>query len=300
MNTTRRRAVHAHWLWALVATTSGACSGETEPRTQLMLVADTDVAPSGSIQFEIVGPDERRETKDGPFGKGEGLPSTLALVYTEGDLGPFTVSASIESPSGGGTIKRTHVVSFVRGKTLMVPLHLAADCASASCGDQQTCNEAGNCVDRTLSGEALAPWDDALERTFGPGGTISMDASIADASTADGGDGDNGASDAATDAAATDYQDCSGDYVDLQSNPDHCGSCDVACSQAPTSNATGSVCASGICQLACEPGFYDCNDQVSGCETEEIDFQTSRAHCGGCNMECPPIGGQKCMSGVCK
>ncbi len=66
---------------------------------------------------------------------------------------------------------------------------------------------------------------------------------------------------------------------DLTSDVDHCGSCGTVCGGA---NATPS-CVSGVCALACDVGWADCNGDVSdGCEAS----LASGATCGTCATAC--------------
>ena len=83
------------------------------------------------------------------------------------------------------------------------------------------------------------------------------------------------------------WGDCDNDGVNgceanLQTDPQHCGTCATACTPA---HATGQ-CAGGQCQLgACDPGFDNCNNQVAdGCEA---DLTTDVANCGNCGNNCP-------------
>jgi len=60
----------------------------------------------------------------------------------------------------------------------------------------------------------------------------------------------------------------------------NCGSCGHVCG---TSHATPS-CAGGVCSLACEVGFGDCNgDPDDGCE---VDFASDPTSCGVCGNAC--------------
>ncbi|WP_129350697.1 hypothetical protein [Sorangium cellulosum] len=83
---------------------------------------------------------------------------------------------------------------------------------------------------------------------------------------------------------------CGAACVDLETDAEHCGACDNACS---TFGGT-SICRDGACQPpVCEPGRGDCDrDPGSGCEE---DLSTSAAHCGTCDKPC---AGQ-CVRGAC-
>jgi hypothetical protein len=95
------------------------------------------------------------------------------------------------------------------------------------------------------------------------------------------------------------YQDCNrvsddGCEVDIDHNPDHCGSCTATPCVVP--NAAPD-CAAGRCAIRlCQAGFGDCNQSAGdGCETN---LQTSAAHCSKCNTPCP--SGGMCVGGRCQ
>lgn len=71
--------------------------------------------------------------------------------------------------------------------------------------------------------------------------------------------------------------------VDLQRDMDHCGACGVRCPNGLGLRAT-SLCADGVCRLACDPFYGDCNGAVDdGCETR---LDTDPANCGACGNAC--------------
>jgi len=78
--------------------------------------------------------------------------------------------------------------------------------------------------------------------------------------------------------------DCGGICVDPQSNPSHCGDCNIAC-------AADEVCSGGVCSVDCSAGLTEC-DQAC------VDTQTDERHCGGCNAPCDPD--ETCEAGVCE
>jgi hypothetical protein len=82
--------------------------------------------------------------------------------------------------------------------------------------------------------------------------------------------------------------------VNLNSDPDHCGSCVTPCSH---NNATPS-CVAGMCQLACSTGFGNCDNYApNGCE---INLQTATANCGACGHACSNTNGTpSCSLGAC-
>ncbi len=77
------------------------------------------------------------------------------------------------------------------------------------------------------------------------------------------------------------------------SDPKHCGTSPttlVACSRV---NGTAS-CEDGVCRIACNDGFDDCNENVAdGCEAN---LRTSTNHCTECGNRCAPQGN---LAGLC-
>src|SRR6185503_18753544 len=82
--------------------------------------------------------------------------------------------------------------------------------------------------------------------------------------------------------------------VNTNSSIANCGSCGSACSSA---NGTAS-CSLGACSIACDPGFGNCDSNVSnGCETNT---QTNLLNCGTCGTQCQnPNGSTVCSAGSC-
>jgi MYXO-CTERM domain-containing protein len=96
------------------------------------------------------------------------------------------------------------------------------------------------------------------------------------------------------------YSDCdanvgNGCEVNLETDPDHCGTCDNSCASL---NAEA-TCTAGVCEIgACWDGFEDCNaDPADGCEAA---LATDPAHCGACDMACAPANAQgACQQAQC-
>ncbi|MES1182158.1 MAG: hypothetical protein ABUL60_00010 [Myxococcales bacterium] len=103
-----------------------------------------------------------------------------------------------------------------------------------------------------------------------------------------------------TDGCAPGFQDCNGKpedgcEVDLKTNKLNCGTCNKIC---PDLNGTPS-CVAGLCEIACNDGFQDCDDtRDNGCE---INTNTSSKNCGMCDKKCAAAVGYSayCKDAVC-
>lgn len=90
---------------------------------------------------------------------------------------------------------------------------------------------------------------------------------------------------------------CGGSCVDLQSDPNHCGDCDRACTTS-RANSIG-ACVTGSCVVRCAEGYGDCDaNPANGCE---VDLRASAAHCGSCGSACAarPSATAVCVDGAC-
>ncbi|MCL2824797.1 MAG: hypothetical protein FWD57_12470, partial [Polyangiaceae bacterium] len=76
---------------------------------------------------------------------------------------------------------------------------------------------------------------------------------------------------------------CSDQCVDLRSNPDHCGVCDLPC------NSTD-VCSRGICKDKCDDGLKNCSRAC-------VNTYTDPDNCGGCQVACE--ADRICALGTC-
>jgi hypothetical protein len=94
--------------------------------------------------------------------------------------------------------------------------------------------------------------------------------------------------------------DCDGDGANgcetsIDSDPGHCGACNVACD-------VGLSCDNSVCtRFLCDQGFADCDSDVSGglCETSLMDDVDN---CGACGTRCPrgPRSETGCVHGACE
>lgn len=92
---------------------------------------------------------------------------------------------------------------------------------------------------------------------------------------------DNGGSSAG--CPATQSQ-CGVECVDTDSDPNHCGECDNACSAGEVCNGAGS------CDISCQADLTECDGTC-------VNTQTDVNHCGGCDAAC--ASGEVCSAGTC-
>ncbi len=285
-----------------------SCASEIEPRTQLMLVADTDIAALDTIEFTIDGPNGQTRkaqsavTADGP-------PRYLGLFHEDGPLGPFDVSAT--GFAGDTVVIERHArVSFVRGKTLVVPLHLVESCREAPPCKQAdyVCTENG-CRDSRLDSSSLKEWSGSppsLNDAGGDGGGSSSGDGGANGGSDGGSDGgsngmlDGGSKDGGADAGPmldAGPTPCDGGVVDTRTDPNNCLTCGNVCTLGPSVEEAVPACKSGSCSFDCNEGFGNCDqNRANGCET---DLMTTTSRCGSCSMNCGPPGLWNCVDGQC-
>ena len=84
-------------------------------------------------------------------------------------------------------------------------------------------------------------------------------------------------------ACPPDALECAGECVDPQTDPDHCGGCDVICDR-------GELCSLGGCKTTCDPGTLQCGRSC-------VDTQSDPNHCGGCDVACGDL--EICAAGEC-
>lgn len=190
---------------ALCAGSLMACGDESTANTQLILVADTDIPRVNEVEFTVEAEGVEPQSARATYGA-DRAPVYLTLVRDDGPLGPLTVRARGRVGSDVA-ISRTHVVSFVPDRTLVVPLHLARTCMNRSCAPSETCGETG-CVAQQLDPAQLSAWSGQAPR---------LAASMM---------GDTSCGESAV--------------VDLQTHAKHCGTCNNACKP-------NELCSAGQC-----------------------------------------------------
>jgi hypothetical protein len=165
-------------------------------------------------------------------------------------------------------------------RTIAVALAVATFGCS---GSEPRCPEGFMVVARPSHGEVCCPdgqvWvEEDLHCAYEADGGI-------DGGVADGGD------DAPTDGESPDRE--SADAVAMDAEPP-CGG-DDDCPDAPFGSGR---CASGRCDLACDPGHDDCDeDGGNGCEADLASPDT----CGSCANACPDVenAARVCTAGTC-
>ncbi|MCB9594069.1 MAG: hypothetical protein H6719_15150 [Sandaracinaceae bacterium] len=257
------------WGALSIALTFG-CQSEL---TEIVVVVDSDLAVPGELDaVEVSVTGSMVMTASGSLSE-QPLPRSVGLVHGGGSLGPITIRAI--GTQGGATVTEAVArTSFVRGRTLVLPLVLERRCRGVSCAADQTC-AAGACASADVDPTTLADWTGLPDRI--DGGVACTPATEAC----------NGMDD--------DCDDRIDETFDFRTDPSNCGRCGQSCDTIP--NASGS-CASSVCQLdACDDGFGDCNaDATDGCEAS---LRTA-TDCGGCGTPCTfPGATGDCATGTC-
>lgn len=161
--------------------------------------------------------------------------------------------------------------------------HAAATCASSACSLGPCSADFGNCDGNAANGCETSLLTDANNCNACNGKCRLANATAVCTGGA-----------CAVASCNAGYSDCdgvatNGCEVNLATNPDNCNACGTKCS---TANGTAS-CDAGICAIACNPGYANCDVSVTnGCEAN---LQTDSSNCGTCGHTCP----HGCTNGVC-
>ncbi len=94
-----------------------------------------------------------------------------------------------------------------------------------------------------------------------------------------------------------DFDLCDGECVDLESDVDHCGSCDNSCGTATDAEAQ---CTDGECHFICDdPDLDYCDSDPTGADLSACtDLTTDDNNCGACGVTCED--GTTCRDGQCE
>lgn len=240
------------------------CGQETKASlTEIVVVIDTDLAVPDQIdEIEVIaiGPNGAEKKayallgKDAPM-----LPRTVGLVHEAGPLSPLNITVAGRRKDKL-VLKREATLAFLKGRTLVLPMHLVSSCLGVVCDEGETCTER-RCDDARIDPESLDAWSGDKPRlelddggghgTDGgmdkPDGGGSIDASM----PTDG--GGNGGTDSGMcmpkaetcNGLDDDCNDKIDEGFDLSTDPQNCRECGVVC-RAPRRK-----CCDGVCEINC-------------------------------------------------
>jgi hypothetical protein len=220
------------------------------------------------IHMLVNGPGGVQKDVTATLGEGQpALPRSLGLVHQAGPLNPVEIHVQGRK-AGALVVERRANVAFIKGRTLVMPMHLAASCIGVVC-DPQTCTEYG-CAPIDIDPETLASWSGDEPRLFEDDGEDAGGAGR----RMDAGRPDSGSQPTENDGSTFEPTD------------------------AGESDAAVGVDSGIICETIAERcnGVDDnCNDQVD----EGFDLSTNTMHCGSCGNRCT---GQTrmCCAGTCQ
>jgi hypothetical protein len=228
---------------ALAVLALPACAPD---RTMLVVRVQSNIAiPADLDSIRIIVSHAGKPLQSLPFSLTSGahqLPLQVGLLSPSG--GGMDVEISVSGLRGTvATVTQEAVTSFIKGKSLVLDMFLAAECEGFDCHDpNKTCGKGQVCVPKTIAAEVLPVFDPH------PG---SLDAR-------DGGTGGADARDAAaTDAAATDAADASA--ADVAGSGGGAGASGGAGgSGGATAGAGGGPIDAGPEVPACVPKTEDC------------------------------------------
>jgi hypothetical protein len=256
-----------------------ACQSETVARTELLLVVDSDLRVPEQldrVEVHVEGPAGVTQDSSAELGDGmDALPRSVALVHEAGPLGPL--HATVRGTAGGVLVlTREARLSFVAGKTLVLPMHLSVHCLGVACGEL-TCSEAG-CTSVDIDPSSLLSYTGQEPRlSAADGGATEVDAAAEpmDATTPD--------ASARVDAGPLDAQ---------AMTPRDAASSDA--SVKDSGQKSDAAMCTALPEL-CNSLDDDCDGKVD----DGFDLMTDTNHCGSCSNRC---GGstRRCCAGVCR
>jgi hypothetical protein len=175
---------------------------------------------------------------------------TLVIVPSGGTEAKFAVrvvagigkspEACVADGYQGGCIVARRIMNFVPHTELTLPVPLTVDCLDVACDETHTCLN-GQCVPAEILDPSQCEGELGcflVPIGVGPGGGGPGGGGGQGGSGGAGGDGGGGSGGCSATTADCDAQ--PGCETDLQTSPDHCGSCDHGC--------LGGECAGGDCQ----------------------------------------------------
>ena len=92
--------------------------------------------------------------------------------------------------------------------------------------------------------------------------------------------------------------------IDISSdNADHCGACNLKCSDRSMANALSNTCSGGQCQYTCKEGYTNCGTSIVPNCINTANFQNDPNNCGRCGKKCDPdefCNEGKCIKSTCE
>jgi hypothetical protein len=150
---------------ALAVALSSGCKEDRETQITVAISSETKV-PDEIDALEVVvtdfqGSERARNTNNVDFQTF--FPTTLAVIPRSSASLDHAVQIDVRAVKGKtNVVLRRALVSFVEGRTLLLPMPLRMACfAIESCGPNQTC-AGGTCVDADKDGKDLLDFDPAL------------------------------------------------------------------------------------------------------------------------------------------
>lgn len=187
-----------------------SCAGATP--TELVLVVDTDAAPSVIDTFDIVvrGPSGAERDVTVTY---DGAPRTLGLTAATEVLGPVEIEITGSSSAAPTALPAVRIVHtrFLQGMSRLLHVRLSAECLGRTCATGETCDSVGACVSLDVDPTTLPLFE----------GKVSVPELC------------NGVDDDGDGRADEDF--------DLHTNPHHCGACNDAC-------VPGGLCVDSVCE----------------------------------------------------
>jgi hypothetical protein len=232
-----------------------------------MVVVDSDLERIDAVRVLVQGLDEPKVATADDL-KARPLPRTVAVVHEGGPFGPIVVIA--EAIAADNTvISRRAELSFVRGRNVMLKLHLDANCAGTTCTERGTTCIAGTCQSSKVEASELRDWSGSPDdHDGGPsGGHGGSNAAGGSAYAGRGGSGRGGSTAAGSGGVPAAGKGGSGPSAGSSGAPPKlCTDCSFA---SGTSQPHGELaCDNGTCRLTCEAGYTDADEQRgNGCES---------------------------------
>jgi formylglycine-generating enzyme required for sulfatase activity len=311
---------------AIAWTTLALAGGCEQPRTELVVRVDSEVAWGAGQAVQAVVLTVRRSSATGPLrstrtmalgtgGERRSLPLHVGVLPGDDTDTPIWIEAlGCGDPNGctpsTAVVAQRAVVRFTRGQTEEVTLLLASACVGVSCASDERCGAGGRCEPATRS--MVRPFDGTDAATVAD---VVMDTGRVDVGVSTDGGMDAVGVDAATfdlpaldiaptvDVPAVDTAAscgalelrCVGVCVAALRDPANCGACGEAC---PAVAGATPTCMGGRCGYACDAAHADCDERPSnGCEQ---DIVSDVANCGACGRACSLANGTAaCVAGAC-